>query len=284
MRRSERAKRSNTTVGSTRMKSLAGSTGCRRKLIPGTYMLASREMGRTALLLVGLAAAGFASTLYVFYPGIMTFDSLYIYKDMAKRAFGDWQSSHTGPVDGNRSDCAGSRQHLPSHGGPLLARFHDCGNGSCSALSAARVARAGTWSIAARLRAGGCDLARYFVRHLVATRGGLGFLGLRARLENTSSCSRLRFRAVRIRRPSAPERPRRRASSHSLSCMAFAFSLEARGAPLCARPTRAVCVGADHLLWRLPSRTAAPSAFDHCLRPWWHFVLCRREHVPGHLD
>jgi len=55
-------------------------------------MLASREMGRTALLLVGLAAAGFASTLYVFYPGIMTFDSLYIYKDMAKRAFGDWQS------------------------------------------------------------------------------------------------------------------------------------------------------------------------------------------------
>src|SRR5262249_56756917 len=30
--------------------------------------------------------------LYVFYPGIMTFDSLYIYKDMAKRAFGDWQS------------------------------------------------------------------------------------------------------------------------------------------------------------------------------------------------
>ena len=31
-------------------------------------------------------------TLYVFYPGIMTFDALYIYKDMAKGTFGDWQS------------------------------------------------------------------------------------------------------------------------------------------------------------------------------------------------
>src|SRR5262249_55721870 len=103
---------------------------------------------------------------------------------------------------------------------------------------------------------------------------GFVFFFFRARLENTSSCSRVRFRAVRIRRPAAPERPRRRASSHSLSCMAFAFSLEARGAPLCAGRTRAICVGADHLLRRLPSGTAAPSAFDHCLRPWWHFVLC----------
>ena len=51
-------------------------------------MLALRETDRTALLVVGLAAGGFALTLYIFYPGIMTFDSLYIYKDMAKRAFG----------------------------------------------------------------------------------------------------------------------------------------------------------------------------------------------------
>ena len=39
-----------------------------------------------------MTAAGFALTLYVFYPGVMTFDALYIYKDMAKGTFGDWQS------------------------------------------------------------------------------------------------------------------------------------------------------------------------------------------------
>jgi hypothetical protein len=44
------------------------------------------------LLIAAMTAAGFALTLYVFYPGIMTFDALYIYKDMAKGFFGDWQS------------------------------------------------------------------------------------------------------------------------------------------------------------------------------------------------
>jgi hypothetical protein len=48
---------------------------------------------KLALLLIGaMTAAGFALTLYVFYPGIKTFDALYIYKDMAKGFFGDWQS------------------------------------------------------------------------------------------------------------------------------------------------------------------------------------------------
>jgi hypothetical protein len=45
-----------------------------------------------SLLIVTMTAAGFALTLYVFYPGIMTFDALYIYKDMAKGFYGDWQS------------------------------------------------------------------------------------------------------------------------------------------------------------------------------------------------
>jgi hypothetical protein len=63
-----------------------------RKRIPETFMLALRETDRTALLVVGLATGGFALTLYIFYPGIMTFDSLYVYKDTVNRAFGDWQS------------------------------------------------------------------------------------------------------------------------------------------------------------------------------------------------
>jgi len=44
------------------------------------------------LLIAALTAAGVALTLYVFYPGIMTFDARYIYQDMAKGFYGDWQS------------------------------------------------------------------------------------------------------------------------------------------------------------------------------------------------
>ena len=39
-----------------------------------------------------LLAASYGLTLLVFYPGIMTYDAKYIYEDMGKGAFGDWQS------------------------------------------------------------------------------------------------------------------------------------------------------------------------------------------------
>jgi hypothetical protein len=50
------------------------------------------EAMRARILIAALALAGFAFTLWVFYPGVTTFDSFYIYQDMAKRAYGDWQS------------------------------------------------------------------------------------------------------------------------------------------------------------------------------------------------
>ena len=50
------------------------------------------EANRTALLIAALTAAGFALTLYIFYPGVMTFDARYVYQDIAKGFFGDWQS------------------------------------------------------------------------------------------------------------------------------------------------------------------------------------------------
>jgi len=46
---------------------------------------------RTIAVLVS-SALGFGFTLYVFYPGIMTFDALYIYKYALEGRFGDWQS------------------------------------------------------------------------------------------------------------------------------------------------------------------------------------------------
>ena len=50
------------------------------------------KANQTTLLIAGMTAAGFALTLYVFYPGVMTFDAFYVYKDMPNSNFGDWQS------------------------------------------------------------------------------------------------------------------------------------------------------------------------------------------------
>jgi hypothetical protein len=47
---------------------------------------------RSVLLIIGMTAAGFSLTLYVFYPGVMTYDAHYVYADIAKGTFGDWQS------------------------------------------------------------------------------------------------------------------------------------------------------------------------------------------------
>ena len=51
-----------------------------------------REPRRVALLIAAMCIAGFALTLWVFWPGIMTFDARYIYMDMVKGFYGDWQS------------------------------------------------------------------------------------------------------------------------------------------------------------------------------------------------
>jgi len=47
---------------------------------------------RRALPVIALALAGFALTLRVFYPGVMTFDAWYVHKDIATGQAGDWQS------------------------------------------------------------------------------------------------------------------------------------------------------------------------------------------------
>jgi hypothetical protein len=44
--------------------------------------------GVTAALLV----AGYGLTLWIFYPGVMTYDAKFVYEDIAKGALGDWQS------------------------------------------------------------------------------------------------------------------------------------------------------------------------------------------------
>ena len=48
--------------------------------------------GWPSALVAALAGGGFALTLFVFYPGVMTYDSLYVYKAIAEGRVGDWQS------------------------------------------------------------------------------------------------------------------------------------------------------------------------------------------------
>ena len=50
------------------------------------------KANRTALVIAGMTAAGFALTLYIFYPGVTNFDAFYVYQDMTTSNFGDWQS------------------------------------------------------------------------------------------------------------------------------------------------------------------------------------------------
>jgi hypothetical protein len=50
------------------------------------------EPRRTAFLIAAMCGLGFALTLWVFWPGIQTFDARYIYMDMVKGFYGDWQS------------------------------------------------------------------------------------------------------------------------------------------------------------------------------------------------
>jgi len=47
---------------------------------------------RFFLALAALVAAGYGLTLWIFYPGIMTFDAKFVYGYIAKRTLGDWQS------------------------------------------------------------------------------------------------------------------------------------------------------------------------------------------------
>jgi hypothetical protein len=55
--------------------------------------ITARPAQLPALILPALlTVAGFALTLYVFYPGIMNYDARYVYIDVLKGFYGDWQS------------------------------------------------------------------------------------------------------------------------------------------------------------------------------------------------
>lgn len=54
--------------------------------------LTSRLSWRRALPIVALTLAGFALTLRIFYPGIMTYDAWYVHSYIANPPAGDWQS------------------------------------------------------------------------------------------------------------------------------------------------------------------------------------------------
>ncbi len=60
-------------------------------------MLLSRDPSqpvrlRLYIAVCALIAAGYALTLVIFYPGIMTYDAKFVYEDIGKGVLGDWQS------------------------------------------------------------------------------------------------------------------------------------------------------------------------------------------------
>ena len=54
-----------------------------RPLLPRRFLMVSA---------VALLAIGFGLTLLIFYPGVMTYDAKFVYEDIGKGTFGDWQS------------------------------------------------------------------------------------------------------------------------------------------------------------------------------------------------
>jgi hypothetical protein len=75
-------------------KCLIGWKRCRSQPIPVTSMPASSDRrGRLLLATIAiLLVAGYALTLWTFYPGVMTWDAKFVYQDIAKGFYGDWQS------------------------------------------------------------------------------------------------------------------------------------------------------------------------------------------------
>src|SRR4029078_9240650 len=63
--------------------------------ILGTSMQRSpdaQQAKRGRLIAAGLAIAGFALTLLIFYPGIMTYDAKFVYGYIAPHTLEDWHS------------------------------------------------------------------------------------------------------------------------------------------------------------------------------------------------
>src|SRR5436309_4443357 len=84
-------------IGLAVKRSSASSPGCRMRPIRGTSMLLYVEGKHTTtwrfcLALAALIAAAYGLTLWIFYPGIMTFDAKFVYGYIAKGTLGDWQS------------------------------------------------------------------------------------------------------------------------------------------------------------------------------------------------
>src|ERR1700730_13104161 len=74
-----------------------GWQNCRNPPTPGMSMppWAEHHVPPRSLL-VGVVTAllivGYGLTLWIFYPGIMTYDAKFVYEDIAKGTLGDWQS------------------------------------------------------------------------------------------------------------------------------------------------------------------------------------------------
>src|SRR6185369_10733135 len=88
--RSARARPWRMPTGSAPRVWVPGCARCRPKRIRGTSML--RSNGKHTALIAALTLVGLGLTVWVFYPGVMTYDAKFVYEDVLKGFRGDWQS------------------------------------------------------------------------------------------------------------------------------------------------------------------------------------------------
>ena len=89
---------------------------------PGTRCTRGGAVDFRAFLVLAGVAAGYALTVFVFYPGYVTIDARYVYADALAWQFGDWQSPAMGVLwRADRPDRARIAQHVPAHRHALLA-------------------------------------------------------------------------------------------------------------------------------------------------------------------
>ena len=235
-----------------------------------------------------MIAAGFALTLYVFYPGVMTYDARYVYKDIAKGILRRLAVAGDDPaVEADRSDRARLGQHVPAHRDALLAGLRHCWR---SRWRGARSGRCGRAAVAGAVAAGLRLRRHHLARHLVCDVPGcwprvIAFAAGRSQHADCAwpcrpsrlACSPSACCCARMRIVAAPAARR----LHRLARRDFPGSVRL----FCLVPAMVAFFGLDQLglLRRAQCHPAAHRAIDHGLRPRRHQPFRQGEPVSRSL-
>ena len=218
---------------------------------------------RNWAVVLAIAIAGYALTLYVFFPGVMTYDAKYIYIATKAAQPGDWQSpvmvaiwKWIDPL----APGAASMFLLIDH--DLLGRLRPARTLTRAACAVDRKRAAGPRGASARLHPARHYLARYPVRGRVAFRRGARMVRARTGAGDPRPRANHRARFRRARNPAAAECVVRDPNSGDLYPLADGIPAQARGFALYSFGDRLLRAGAAGLL----RRARMPRRKIRCIR------------------